>query len=109
MSALKLWRTEYKIERDAGLPTRPSSPSSEDDEGFKSGDDELDEMSAGARAELRKPPTSSSWVQWWSRSRRDNASKIKAIDRPTLKESSSVPLVDNIPNVCTLVPFFISH
>ncbi|KAF9031796.1 LNS2-domain-containing protein [Hymenopellis radicata] len=95
MPALRIWRSSYLEMRDAGIVTRPSSPLSDDEDGAKSGGEELEDKDKliPGKSETRKPPTSSSWVQWWSRSRRDNAKKAKT-DRPALKESVSAPLED---------------
>lgn len=86
--ALVLWRTAYIESHAPGdiSPPRASSPFSED-EGLRSGDDDaLDAPSFTSELEepaTAKPPTSSSWVQWWNRSRRK--------DRPELKPMASEP------------------
>ncbi len=93
MPALMIWRSSYLEMREAGIVTRPSSPLSDDEDCAKSGGEGVEDKDKLTPSETRKPPTSSSWVQWWSRSRRDNAKKAMT-DRPALKETASVPLED---------------
>lgn len=55
------------------------------------------------KAEPHKPPTSSSWVRWWNRSRKDSTTP-KTEDRPTLKGTASAPLNSEL-TVCYNLPF----
>ncbi|PBL02970.1 LNS2-domain-containing protein [Armillaria gallica] len=101
VQALRLWRNAYLLQRDTGItPTRPSSPLSDDDEAVKPGVNGSSSNSETTPAGNRKPPTSSSWVQWWSRSRRgtpSNTSSNGKPGRPELRESVSVPLESTPP------------
>ncbi|ESK95125.1 nuclear elongation and deformation protein 1 [Moniliophthora roreri MCA 2997] len=116
MSALVLWRDSYLKAREAGqVITRPSSPLSDYEEPFTptsttastttlptsvEGDDKKENKIERSQSEppetmeqkeKPQPPTSSSWVQWWSRSRKKtNPSEAK---RPELKEAYSEPTV----------------
>lgn len=91
MRALVLWRDSYLIHKIDGdvSPIRPSSPLSDEEEGAKSGDDELLSQPIKRPEEHgvhgTKPPTSSSWVRWWNRSRRRS-------EKPDLKPSVSAPV-----------------
>ncbi|KAK0206929.1 nuclear elongation and deformation protein 1 [Desarmillaria ectypa] len=101
VQALRLWRNEYLRQRDIGMtPTRPSSPLSDDDEAVKSRISDSSGVSETTPTGNRKPPTSSSWVQWWSRSRRGTPSSTPSNGKPgspELRESVSVPLESTLP------------
>ncbi|KAF9006636.1 Lipin/Ned1/Smp2-domain-containing protein [Cyathus striatus] len=95
MDSLIHWReAALQYRENAALPSRPVSPMSDDEErpptpSSLSATEELKEDEA---TQSRKKPTSSSWVQWWSRSRRqDNEAKNKG-DRPELRGTASEPL-----------------
>jgi phosphatidate phosphatase LPIN len=80
MDALILWRNAAINERASGLPSRPSSPSSDEEDVGKEKEpydeplssDELQD-SQKAESDLAEPrsparkPTSSSWARWWRR------------------------------------------
>jgi phosphatidate phosphatase LPIN len=83
MEALVLWREAAIKGRIDGLPSRPSSPSSdgEDTKGKETFNDRLssDERGDHERSTLHVPertsrkPTSSSWVRWWRRGQAKDA------------------------------------
>ncbi|KAJ7591588.1 nuclear elongation and deformation protein 1 [Mycena floridula] len=98
MRALVVWRDTYlRRHPPSEVLTRPSSPSSEEDDG-KSGDEEpmnpRPTASSSRDNNGAKPPTSSSWVQWWSRSKRN-----KGDQRPELKGTASAPAPPSTPLV----------
>lgn len=112
MRALVIWRDAY-LQRQASedIDERPSSPLSDEDEGAKSGEEEGTSTLAespsfhNSRAQSEppetpgqsaKPPTSSSWVQWWSRSRRTQEKS----ERPSLKGTASAPSADIVRAYC---------
>lgn len=114
MDALSVWRDYYIKRKGKRISMRPVSPSSalseeEQEEDIDANDlsdtetkKTLMERSKLPSSELVQfpgsgvkspPPTSSSWVQWWRRSRRDTASTNTDVTttRPELKESFSAP------------------
>ncbi|KAJ7498584.1 Lipin/Ned1/Smp2-domain-containing protein [Mycena latifolia] len=101
MDALVLWRDALVKQTTYGIPLRPTSPAP-DEEDVKSVPDTPpadEEQQKHNRSKSEPPeqapkgkPTSSSWVQWWSRSRRGQTEgpPIKD-DRPPLPSTFSAP------------------
>jgi phosphatidate phosphatase LPIN len=98
MHALILWRNAALLRRARGLPSRPASPFSDEDEGARSNDDSTTADGRSDRSKSPSPeegsgsvngkPTSSSWVKWWSRSRKNQEAGVG------LRASTSAPLED---------------
>ena len=108
MDALHTWRESALEDKRPLLSSRPASPQPlSEDESVKSDGDEpsnrrikrisTDTPSATAKvgkdAAAARNPTSSSWVRWWSRSRRAETT------RPDLGHTNSEP---SAPAVCLL-------
>lgn len=114
MDALGVWRDHYIKRKGKRTSMRPVSPSSalseEEQDEDTSANDLSDTETKKILIERSKseppsemghfpgsgvkspPPTSSSWVQWWRRSRRDTSTTSDVINtRPELKESFSAP------------------
>ncbi|KAF8897778.1 Lipin/Ned1/Smp2-domain-containing protein [Infundibulicybe gibba] len=105
MDALVVWRdlATRRMTEERGK-IRPSSPLSDEEPPSA----QPDERQTHNRSKSEPPekmltnnnssgkPTSLSWVQWWSRSRRNNsdAAKTKS-DRPGLRGTASAPLTGN--------------
>ncbi|KAI0375900.1 LNS2-domain-containing protein [Pilatotrama ljubarskyi] len=99
MDALVTWRDSALRDKHSHLSSRPTSPSPiSEDEAVKSEGDEpdLEERrpkrsvtaignETSADSSPGRAPTSSSWVRWWSRSRRTETS------RPDLSHTNSEP------------------
>ncbi|KAJ6466693.1 LNS2-domain-containing protein [Mycena vitilis] len=102
MDALVLWRDALVRQTTDGIPIRPTSPASDEDDTKSAPDSPIEEEEPERRLERSKSeppeqtptaagkPTSSSWVQWWSRSKREGAPATKE-DRPPLPWSASAP------------------
>ncbi|KAJ7129323.1 Lipin/Ned1/Smp2-domain-containing protein [Mycena epipterygia] len=102
MDALVLWRDALLKQTTDGIPLRPTSPTS-DEEDAKSvpgtpGDDDEERhrhdrsKSAPPEQDPKGKPTSSSWVQWWSRSKRGKSDGPPLKDgRPPLPWTTSAP------------------
>ncbi|KAJ7068630.1 LNS2-domain-containing protein [Mycena amicta] len=117
MDALVLWRNALVKQTSAGIPLRPTSPDGSEDDSSTPGtptDDEGEAEKRHQRAKSEPPepapkerPTSSSWVQWWSRSKRGNVPTKD--DRPPMPWTTSAPNTNdaNLPipkRVSTDVP-----
>ncbi|KAF7290918.1 Nuclear elongation and deformation protein 1 [Mycena chlorophos] len=99
MDALVLWRNELIKQTNAGIPLRPTSPDASEDDSSppNTPTDERTEaemLHYRAKSEPPEPtpkerPTSSSWVQWWSRSKRENVPAKD--DRPPIPWTASAP------------------
>lgn len=111
MDALILWRDATLREKAAGLPTRPSSPLSEanSEEAVKSdeaaSDDRLlhnrsqsEPVEKAPGSDASGKPTSSSWVQWWSRSRTNSSKDVNGAQagRPALPNTASSPAASTV-------------
>ncbi|KAJ7682441.1 LNS2-domain-containing protein [Mycena polygramma] len=102
MDALVLWRDALVRQTTDGIPLRPTSPASDEDDTKSAPDSPIEEEEPERRLERSKSeppeptptaagkPTSSSWVQWWSRSKREGTPATKE-DRPPLPWSASAP------------------
>ncbi|KAJ6539705.1 Lipin/Ned1/Smp2-domain-containing protein [Mycena capillaripes] len=100
MDALVLWRDALVKQSTDGIPLRPTSPASDEEDTKSVPGTPTDEEEPQRRFERSKSeppeaaptgkPTSSSWVQWWSRSKRDAAPTTKD-DRPPLPWTASEP------------------
>ncbi|KAJ7167559.1 nuclear elongation and deformation protein 1 [Mycena filopes] len=103
MAALVLWRDALVKQATQGIPIRPTSPMSDEEDAAKSvpdtpTEDESDPHLRYGRSKSEPPeaalnggkPTSSSWVQWWSRSKRGPTPTTKD-DRPPLPWTASAP------------------
>ncbi|KAJ7766877.1 LNS2-domain-containing protein [Mycena metata] len=99
MAALVLWRDALVKQTTQGIPLRPTSPAS-DEEDAKSvpdtptEDEDPQRRYSRSKSEPPEPasngkPTSSSWVQWWSRSKRETPAAKE--DRPPLPWTISAP------------------
>lgn len=90
MDALELWR-QAALKGGPQVSSRPVSPMEDEDRRLRTTsmdtEDNLSNMEqqANGQADQTAKPTSSSWVRWWSRSRR--ADTI----RPELRPASSEP------------------
>ena len=103
MDALITWRQTALHDQRSLLSSRPTSPSPlSEDESVKSEGDEPSEERRPQRSKTdssltvdgagKEPaPTSSSWVRWWSRSRRADAARPEI--GHTNSEPSTVPKV----------------
>ncbi|KAJ7639201.1 LNS2-domain-containing protein [Roridomyces roridus] len=104
MNALVLWRNALIQQTKNGIPLRPTSPStsesSETPPDTPTDSDDYIQRQMHNRSKSEPPeqipkrkPTSSSWVQWWSRSKStSNAiSPSQESDRPHLPWSASEP------------------
>ncbi|THV08237.1 LNS2-domain-containing protein [Dendrothele bispora CBS 962.96] len=113
LEALRIWRDSYITKMEQKTKANPHSTPLSEDEAVKSGDEDtplerpkLSPPEETQPAQAGKPPTSSSWVKWWSRSRTntstptppsgnninlgaDAAQKVQG--RPELKERLSEP------------------
>lgn len=117
MHALVVWRDAARQQRIDGEPSRPTSPASGDEREITasppppSSEDEVEHPPGRmphTRSKSEPPekavgkPTSSSWVQWWSRSRENTNSSTdlaRGIDeatprneRPEFRGTASAPL-----------------
>jgi phosphatidate phosphatase LPIN len=114
MHALVVWRDAARQQRVNGEPSRQSSPLSGDEHDRTTS--ASPPPSAGAheqphdrmhhtRSKSEPPekplgkPTSSSWVQWWSRSRRDTASTKKNGDGSHGSDGKAPPLRSERPGL----------
>ncbi|KAF7332372.1 Nuclear elongation and deformation protein 1 [Mycena kentingensis (nom. inval.)] len=106
MDALVLWRNALLKQTQAGIPLRPTSPeASETDDSMPSTptDEEAEAERRHQRAKSEPPvealpkerPTSSSWVQWWNRSKRESVPPKD--DRPPLPWTASAPMPQDSP------------
>jgi phosphatidate phosphatase LPIN len=101
MDALVLWRDALVKQTTDGIPLRPTSPASDDESlpATPPPDDE-DQRQMHNRSKSEPPeqapkgkPTSSSWVQWWSRSKRGQTEgPTMKDDRPHLPSTASAPV-----------------
>ncbi|TFK43792.1 Lipin/Ned1/Smp2-domain-containing protein [Crucibulum laeve] len=103
MSALVHWRQSALQDRENGIPSRPVSPLPSDEE-MPNTASTVSQPDSASREEFKaqpveeestagKKPTSSSWSQWWSRSRRKDVEAAKGKgDRPGLRGAASAPL-----------------
>ncbi|KAJ7126377.1 nuclear elongation and deformation protein 1 [Mycena crocata] len=103
MDALVLWRNALVQQTTNGIPLRPTSPAS-DEEDAKSVPDtpteDEEQRQRYTRSKSEPPeqatngkPTSSSWVQWWNRSKRGKT------EGPTINdERPHLPWVSSAPN-----------
>ncbi|KAJ6572586.1 Lipin/Ned1/Smp2-domain-containing protein [Mycena sp. CBHHK59/15] len=102
MDALVLWRDTLIRQRSDGIPLRPTSPASDEEDAKVPPDtptEEDPERQNHNRSKSEPPelatngkPTSSSWVQWWSRSRRGKTEGAAGKDeRPPLPWMASAP------------------
>jgi len=113
MDTLALWRDAAIEARDTGIPSRPASPSSDDDMPKKGREAEYDALPSDEHDHKRsnsepleprglsRKPTSSSWVRWW---RRGNAMDIDTGNRNNLSGSASASLP-----VCTTYSFIMQE
>ncbi|KAF7792895.1 hypothetical protein EIP86_003996 [Pleurotus ostreatoroseus] len=105
MDALFMWR-EAALTKDLQMSSRPVSPMSDDDrrrrtrsmdteDALSSGDEQLPHPKRSVTtdpATPQKKPSSSSWVRWWSRSRRneDALPEMRALhSEPPLSDAGS--------------------
>ncbi|KAF7301989.1 Nuclear elongation and deformation protein 1 [Mycena indigotica] len=105
MDALVLWRNVLVLQTEAGIPIRPTSPDASEDDSSPPGtptDDEAEAERRHLRAKSEPPepapkerPTSTSWVQWWNRSKRESAPAKD--DRPPLPWTASAPTPRDSP------------
>ncbi|KAK7054133.1 nuclear elongation and deformation protein 1 [Favolaschia claudopus] len=101
MDALVLWRDALVKQTTEGIPLRPTSPALSVPD---TPEDEVEPDTRYSRAKSEPPeqatpivagkPTSSSWVQWWSRSRQQ-PSKSGKEERPALPWTSSAPGIES--------------
>ncbi|KAJ7098808.1 nuclear elongation and deformation protein 1 [Mycena belliarum] len=102
MDALVLWRDSLVKQMANGIPLRPTSPASDEEDATSPpstppADEAQEQWHNRSKSEpLEQPqkgkPTSSSWVQWWSRSKRGQTEGPQAKeDRPPLASTASAP------------------
>ncbi|KAJ6538468.1 LNS2-domain-containing protein [Mycena vulgaris] len=101
MDAVVLWRDALLRQTTDGIPLRPTSPASDEEDAKSVPDtpeDEEEQRQRHNRSKSEPPeqppkgkPTSSSWVQWWSRSKRHTEGPPKKEDRPHLPWTASAP------------------
>ncbi|KAJ7368702.1 Lipin/Ned1/Smp2-domain-containing protein [Mycena albidolilacea] len=96
LDALVLWRDALVKQTTDGIPLRPTSPASFVPD-TPVDEEEPDQRRDRAKSEppeqtptVAGKPTSSSWVQWWSRSKQQPAAVGKD-DRPPLSWAASAP------------------
>jgi phosphatidate phosphatase LPIN len=97
LDALVLWRDALVKQTTDGIPLRPTSPTSSVPD-TPVDEEEPDQRRDRAKSEppeqaptVAGKPTSSSWVQWWSRSKQQPAAVGKD-DRPPLSWAASAPV-----------------
>ncbi|KAJ7752846.1 Lipin/Ned1/Smp2-domain-containing protein [Mycena maculata] len=103
MDALVLWRDALVKQTMQGIPLRPTSPMSDAEDAQSVPDtptdsDEQQQRLVHNRSKSEPPeqvpkgkPTSSSWVQWWSRSKGNTDGPPQKDDRPPLPWTASAP------------------
>ncbi|KAJ7632102.1 Lipin/Ned1/Smp2-domain-containing protein [Mycena rosella] len=102
MDALVLWRDALVKQTTDGIPLRPTSPASDEEDAKSVPDtpsDDEEQRQRHNRSKSEPPeqapkgkPTSSSWVQWWSRSKRGQTEGPPGKeDRPHLPSTASAP------------------
>ncbi|KAJ7490242.1 Lipin/Ned1/Smp2-domain-containing protein [Mycena galericulata] len=103
MDALVLWRDALVKQTTEGIPLRPTSPMSDGEDAQSVPDTpteslEQREKQQHNRSKSEPPeqvpkgkPTSSSWVQWWSRSKAKTEGTPTKDDRPPLPWTTSAP------------------
>ncbi|KAF7352457.1 Nuclear elongation and deformation protein 1 [Mycena venus] len=96
MDALVLWRDALVKQTTEGIPLRPTSPASSAPDTPVDEDEPEPRRIDRAKSEPPEPapttgkPTSSSWVQWWSRSKQKPTPTGKD-ERPPLPWTASAP------------------
>ncbi|KAF8213909.1 Lipin/Ned1/Smp2-domain-containing protein [Mycena galopus ATCC 62051] len=103
MDALVLWRDALVKQATDGIPLRPTSPVSSvpDSPVEEEGPEQIRDRAKSEPPEsptVAGKPTSSSWVQWWSRSNSNQKStpaRNSKDERPPLPWTSSAPHTDS--------------